>query len=49
MVKLLKLLGYDTVMIVVNSVSKRAHFILTYTTVTMEGIVRLFLHHVEAP
>jgi len=35
---------YNTVMTVVDSVSKRAHFILTYTTVTVEGVARLFLH-----
>ena len=31
---------------VVDSVSKRAHFILTYMTVTAEGAARLFLHQV---
>ena len=34
------------VMTVVNSVSKKAYFILTYTTVFIEGIARLFLHYV---
>ena len=38
--------GHDAVMTVVDSVSKRAHFILTHTTVTAEGAVRLFLHQV---
>ena len=38
--------GYDAVMTVVDSVSKRAHFIPTHTTVTAEGAARLFLHHV---
>jgi transposase InsO family protein len=38
--------GYDAVMTVVDSVSKRAHFIPTHTTVTAEGSARLFLHHV---
>jgi len=37
---------HDTVMTVVDSVSKRAHFIPTYTTVTVEGTARLFLHQV---
>jgi len=37
---------HDAVMTVVNSVSKRAHFIPTYTTVTVEGAARLFLHQV---
>jgi len=34
------------VMTVVDSVSKRAHFIPTHTTVTAEGAARLFLHQV---
>jgi len=38
--------GYDAVMTVVDSVSKRAHFIPTHTTVTAEGVARLFLHQV---
>ena len=38
--------GHNAVMIVVDSVSKRAHFILMYTTVTVEGAARLFLHQV---
>jgi len=38
--------GYDAVMTVVDSVSKRAHFILTYMTVTAEGAARLFLYQV---
>jgi transposase InsO family protein len=38
--------GYDAVMTVVDSVSKRAHFIPTHTTVTAEGSARLFLHNV---
>jgi len=38
--------GYDAVMTVVDSVSKRAHFIPTHTTVTAEGAARLFLHQV---
>jgi len=33
-------------MIVVDSVSKWVHFIPTYTTVTVEGVARLFLHQV---
>jgi len=36
--------GHNTVMTVVDSVLKRAHFILMYTTVTVEGAARLFLH-----
>ena len=38
--------GHDIMMTVVDSVSKRAHFILTHTTVTAEGAARLFLHQV---
>jgi len=38
--------GHDAVMTVVNSVSKRVHFVLTHTMVTAEGAARLFLHHV---
>jgi len=37
---------YDAVMTVVDSVSKRAHFIPTYMTVTVEEAARLFLHQV---
>jgi len=36
--------GHDAVMTVIDSVSKRSHFILTHTTVTAEGAARLFLH-----
>ena len=35
---------YDAVITVVDSVSKRAHFIPTHMTVTAEGAARLFLH-----
>jgi len=38
--------GHDAVMTVVDSVSKRAHFIPTHTTVIVEGAARLFLHQV---
>jgi len=38
--------GHDTVMIVVDSVLKQAHFIPTHMTVTAEGAARLFLHQV---
>jgi len=33
-------------MTIVDSVSKRVHFVPTHTTVTAEGAARLFLHHV---
>ena len=45
-IELPKSVGFDTVMTVVDSVSKMAHFILTYTTVSIERAARLFLHHV---
>ena len=38
--------GHDAVMTVVDSVSKRAHFIPTHTTVTAEGAARLFLYQI---
>ena len=38
--------GHNTVMTVVDSVSKQAHFILMHMTVTAEGAARLFLHQV---
>jgi len=38
--------GHNAVMTVVDSVSKQVHFILTYTTVTVEGAARLFLYQV---
>jgi len=45
-VELLESSGHDAVMTVVDSVSKRVHFILTHTTVTVKGAARLFLHHI---
>jgi transposase InsO family protein len=38
--------GHDAVMVVVDSVTKRAHFAPTLTTVTASGTARLFLQHV---
>jgi hypothetical protein len=38
--------GYDAVMVSVDRLSKRAHFIPTNTTVTALGTARLFLHHI---
>jgi len=38
--------GHDAVMTVVDSVSKRVHFVPMHTTVTAEGAARLFFHHV---
>jgi len=38
--------GHDAIITVVDSVSKRVHFILTHTMVTVEGAAQLFLHYV---
>jgi transposase InsO family protein len=38
--------GHDAVMVVVDSVTKRAHFTSTVTTVTAAGTARLFVQHV---
>jgi len=45
-VELLESSGHDAVMTIVDSVSKRVHFVPTHTMVTAEGAARLFLHHV---
>ena len=46
MVELPESSGHDTIMTVVDSVSKRVYFVLMHTMVTVEGAARLFLHHV---
>ncbi len=38
--------GFDAVMVVVDSVSKRAHFLVTTTTVLAEGAARLYYRDV---
>ena len=38
--------GHDAVMTVMDSVSKRVHFIPIHTMVTVEGAARLFLHYI---
>jgi transposase InsO family protein len=38
--------GYDAIMNVVNSVTKRVHFIPMHTTITAEGAARLYLREV---
>jgi len=38
--------GHNAVMTIVDSVSKKVHFVPTHTTVTAEGAARLFLYHV---
>jgi len=45
-VKLLESSGHNAVMTVVDSISKRVHFVPTHTTVTAEGAARLFLHYI---
>jgi len=45
-VKLLESSGHNAVMTVVDSISKRVHFVPTHTTVTAEEAARLFLHHI---
>jgi len=45
-VKLLESSRHDTVMTVMDSVSKRVYFVPMHTTVTAEGAARLFLHYV---
>ena len=39
--------GYNTVMVAVDSLGKRAHFIETVTTITATGAAELFLRHVS--
>jgi len=46
MVELLESSGHDAVMTIMDSVSKRVHFVPTHTTVIVEGAARLFLYHV---
>jgi len=45
-VKLPKSSGHDTVMTVVDSVSKRVYFVLMHTMATVEEAARLFLHYI---
>jgi len=46
MVKLPESSRHDAVMTVVDSVSKRVHFVLMHMMVTAEGAARLFLYHI---
>jgi len=45
-VKLPESSGHDTIMMVMDAVSKRVHFILMHTMVTAEGAARLFLYYI---
>ena len=45
-VELPELSGFNIVITVVDSMSKRVYFIPTHTTVTVESIARLFLYYV---
>jgi hypothetical protein len=45
-VKLPESHGYDAIMCVIDSLIKRAHFILTHTTINAEGTALLFLKEV---
>jgi len=45
-VELLESSKHDAVMMVMDTVSKRVHFIPTHTMVTAEGAAQLFLHYV---
>lgn len=38
--------GYDAVMVVVDTVTKRPHFLPTHTTVSADGAARLYYQHV---
>jgi len=38
--------GHNSIMVVINSVTKRAHFISTVTTISATGAAPLFLNHV---
>lgn len=38
--------GFDMVMMVVDSISKKTYFIPAYTIVIAEDTIRLFLHHI---
>ena len=45
-VKLPELSGHDAILVVVDSFTKRAHFIPMFTTLSAAGMARLFIQHV---
>jgi len=45
-VRLSKYSRCNAIMMVMDLIFKRAHFILTYTTVTAEEVARLFFHNI---
>jgi len=46
MVELLESSGHDAVITIVDSISKRVHFVPMHIIVIAEGAARLFLHYV---
>jgi len=38
--------GHDSIMVIVDSITKRAHFVSTVTTISAAGAAHLFLNHV---
>jgi hypothetical protein len=45
-VELLESEGKDTVMVVVDSITKQAHFVDTITTLSAAGTVKLYVQHI---
>ena len=45
-VELLESSGHDAILVVVDSFTKRAHFVPTFTTLSAAGMARLFVQHV---
>ena len=45
-IELPKSTGFNTVIIVIDLVSRRTYFIFTYIIVTVESTIRLFLHNI---
>jgi len=45
-VKLPQSAGHDSIMVVVNSITKRANFVSTVTMISAAGAAHLFLNHV---